>query len=176
MARSSRARGTLFRLAQRAGGEWKQRILHEFSNSEGAIPNSTPHPRLDDPDAHGYLYGTTGSPGGPTGIIYRIDVFGRGFGVLYDPDHHIGDFVGSHPQGVVVDSTTTIYGTALDGEAGAQFSASIPTESAKSCMPSTVRTASLHEPHRSSISSAPYGERPRRAAGPRTAQTVRAAA
>src|SRR5436305_2045656 len=62
-----------------------------------------------------YLYGTTGSIGGSTGTIYRLDPLQKNaVKVIYNAQGD-GGSVGTRPFGVVVDVDFTIYGTALDG-------------------------------------------------------------
>jgi uncharacterized repeat protein (TIGR03803 family) len=105
--------GTIFRLIPpAAGGEWRKDTFHEFSGDsfDGSVPNSTPF--YDSSTLQ--LYGTTGSIGGSGGTIYRITLPGDHLTVIYNPAQKIGDFVGYHPQGVVVDADS-IYGTAFDG-------------------------------------------------------------
>ena len=61
-----------------------------------------------------YLYGTTGTS--TSGTIYRMLVGDNSVTVIYNPSMQIGEYVGYHPQGVALDSDSTIYGTAFDGE------------------------------------------------------------
>ena len=72
------------------------------------VPNSTP---VLGPDK--FLYGTAA---GGAGAVYTDG--SAGFQVLYDRDFIGGNFVGYHPQGVFVDPSRRIYGTAFDGGAG----------------------------------------------------------
>ncbi|HEY1709936.1 MAG TPA: choice-of-anchor tandem repeat GloVer-containing protein [Rhizomicrobium sp.] len=107
--------GTVFRLLKpgKPGREWGKTLFHEFSGDsfDGVVPSSAPF--LD--SASSELYGTTGSIGGSGGTIFRLSpVDGSHFKVIYNPAQNVGDFVGYHPQGVVV-RNGIVYGTAFDG-------------------------------------------------------------
>jgi uncharacterized repeat protein (TIGR03803 family) len=55
-----------------------------------------------------------GTANGLAGAVYRASRAG-GADILYSPDFKVGNDVGDHPQGVVVDPSGLIYGTAFDG-------------------------------------------------------------
>ena len=104
--------GTVFSLIPNRDGVWDKAKVHEFSGDsfDGVSPSSTPF--VSD---HLDIYGTTANIGGSGGAVYRMLLDGGNFTVVYNPGQNIGNFVGYHPQGVVVDGSGTIFGTAFDG-------------------------------------------------------------
>jgi uncharacterized repeat protein (TIGR03803 family) len=107
--------GSVFRLdpAERRGGKWTIHRLARLRFGNGKreidyVPNSAlVFDRQND------LLGTAN---GLAGAVYRAFHTGRGE-LLYAPDFKVGKDVGDHPQGIVVDRSGLVYGTAFDGGA-----------------------------------------------------------
>ena len=107
--------GTVFELSLAANGKWKEKILHDFSDTtaDGAFPvaNVTF-------DAHGNIYGTT-TQGGTYGYgtVFELSPTGTGTWIetiLQNFDEGDGD----GPSGsLTFDSLGNLYSTALGGSA-----------------------------------------------------------
>jgi uncharacterized repeat protein (TIGR03803 family) len=111
--------GTVFQLS-RSGGSWTEKVLYQFSGSDGAFPNSGVIF-----DNSGNLYGTTDSGGSNNyGTVFELSPSGSGWTeqVLYS-FQGLND--GSQPDsGLIMDSHGDLYGTTLldgNGNGGTLF-------------------------------------------------------
>ncbi len=117
--------GTVFELSPTASGDWTEKILHNFSGSDGSFPTAGPIF-----DASGNLYGTTYIGGD---IPCAVAGFPNGCGTVFklspDPDgewtesvlHRFLDMPGAHPySGLVFDKAGNLYGTS-DGDGEKTF-------------------------------------------------------
>ena len=105
--------GTVYQLTH-AGGVWTENIIHNFTGSDGFVPNSGVIF-----DTAGNLYGTAvqgGSSG--YGTVFELSPSGGGWTekVLYN-FQSAGD--GSYPRaGLVIDQSGNLYGATSNGGAG----------------------------------------------------------
>jgi uncharacterized repeat protein (TIGR03803 family) len=106
--------GTVFELMPQADGSWKETVLYDFDNSNGAIPLANLVF-----DAAGNLYGTTYyGINSDAGIVFELTRKGGTWTetVLHDFCALRGCTDGYEPQaGVILDTSGNIYGTATQG-------------------------------------------------------------
>jgi uncharacterized repeat protein (TIGR03803 family) len=111
---SSASCGTVFQLAPRKDGSWKETIIHSFDHNDvdGFYPTSTP---VFDKD--GNLLGTTSLGGAANrGTVFKLSQTGGGNWaetVLFSFGRHKS---GAFPQaGVAIDQAGNLYGTTTQG-------------------------------------------------------------
>jgi uncharacterized repeat protein (TIGR03803 family) len=108
--------GTVFRLAPRTDGTWKEQVIHHFTGSpDGAWPYTGVIV-----DATGNLFGTTASGGGNVGfgdgVVFELSPVVGGWTetLLHTFGSHWGDGLG--PQGLLtMDKRGKLYGTTYHG-------------------------------------------------------------
>jgi uncharacterized repeat protein (TIGR03803 family) len=106
--------GTVFELVPQVGGQWKERILHNFGNK---IDGQKPYAGLIF-DAAGNLYGTT-TQGGAAGYGTVFELIPQTGGGWKEEILHnfVNNGDGNFPNGVVLDSAGNLYGTTFYGGA-----------------------------------------------------------
>jgi uncharacterized repeat protein (TIGR03803 family) len=100
--------GVVFELSP-SSGEWTETVLHAFRGSDGSGPNNLIR------DAAGNFYGTTGAGGTYNkGTVFKLTANSTGYteNVLH---HFTGGTDGWVPDGLVMDATGNLYGSAFAG-------------------------------------------------------------
>ena len=105
--------GVIFKLTRKAGGQWEETVLHDFTKlSEGCISNNLAF------DKHGNLWGTTESGGNCCGVVFKLALGSKGKW-NYSVVHQFNGSDGAQPAaGVIFDKKGNLYGTTQLGGPG----------------------------------------------------------
>ena len=117
--------GTVFELSPKAGGRWAEKVLHSFSNKDGACS----YAGLIF-DSFGNLYGTVygGGPGGGGAVFELMPTAGGKWTEKIVHAFNLDEYGGGYPEGgVIFDAEGNLYGATGDNNAGVVFELSPKT-------------------------------------------------